>query len=89
MKNKFLVSTIIFILVTSVLTVNYYFKNKQFMSSYVAELNTLTATAEENEKTLKNLNASIDYNSSNEFIEKTAREKLGLVMDDEIIFIEN
>ncbi len=88
MKNKFFIYTLIFILVTSVLTLNYYFKNKEFMSTYVAELNTLDSQIESNEQQLKDLNADLSYQSSSAFVEKIAREKLGLVMQDEIIFIE-
>lgn len=89
MKNKLLLFTIIFVLITSGATLNYYIQNKKFMSSYVAELDSLNSTIEKNEKTLQTLQSNLEYNSSKEFIEKVAREKLGLVMNDEIIFKEN
>ncbi len=89
MKNKFFTFTIVFILITFSLTVNYYFQNKKFMSSFVAEANSLDQTISDNEKLIESLDADISYNSSKEFIEKIAREKLGLVMEDEIVFIEH
>ncbi len=89
MKNKFLTFTIIFVCITSFGTLNYYLKNKNFMASYVQESLDLDKTIEENSKTIEDLNNDINYHSSSEFIEKVAREKLGLVMEDEIVFIEN
>ncbi len=89
MKNKFLAFTIIFICITSLGTLHYYIQNKNFISSYVDESIALDKTINENNEILDNLNSDISYHSSDEFIEKVAREKLGLVMDDEIIFIEN
>ncbi len=89
MKNKFFTFTIVFIIITFSLTVNYYFKNKKFMSTYVAEVNALDQTIAINQQLLESLDADISYNSSKEFIEKIAREKLGLVMEDEIVFIEH
>ncbi len=89
MKNKFLTFTILFICITSIGTLHYYIQNKNFISSYVDESLALDKTIEENNETLQTLDEDIAYHSSDEFIEKVAREKLGLVMDDEIIFIEN
>ncbi len=89
MRNNFFVFSLIFISLTFFITINYYFNNKEFMSSYVSELETLEQTIIENEQLIKDLESDITYNSSKEFIEKTAREKLGFVMPDEIVFIEN
>ncbi len=89
MKNKFFTFTIVFVLITLSLTINYYFNNKKFMSTYVSEVNSLDQTIANNQKLLESLDSDIAYNSSKEFIEKIAREKLGLVMEDEIVFIEH
>ncbi len=89
MKSNFVIPVVLFIAISFVFTANYYFQNKKSMSVYYTELNNLNKTIENNETELNNIKRDIEYNSSQEFVEKVAREKLGLVKDDEIVFIEN
>lgn len=88
MKNNFVVLTFIFMVCISLSTFYYVNKSKEVALTFTTELNTLDSTIEANEKTIAGLKSDIEYHSSKEFIEKTAREKLGFVMPDEIVFVE-
>lgn len=89
MKHNYFIPVMIFICISLVLTLSSYYNNKKSMSSYITQLEELNKTIVENEETLKSLDNDVSYYSSQEFIEMIAREKLGLVKDNEIIFIEN
>lgn len=89
MKHNYFVPVMVFICITFFINLNSYNKNKEFMSSYVAKLDELNTEIASNDELISSLNTDISYYSSQEFIEKIAREKLGLVKDNEIIFVEN
>lgn len=89
MKNNFLLLTIVFMVCISLATLYYVNNSKEVALTFTTELDSLNNTIDENEKTIAGLESDIEYHSSKEFIEKTAREKLGFVMPDEIVFIDN
>lgn len=55
-------------------------------ASYESQKEELTQKLQDEELRSGEINKLKDYVNSTEFIEKMAREKLGLVYDDEIIF---
>lgn len=89
MKNKFLMLTVICMFCITLSTVYYISQTKAKTAVFASELEQLETTIKENERKIEELHSDIEYQSSKEFIEKTAREKLGFVMSDEIVFIEN
>lgn len=89
MKNRFLGMTIIFMLCITFTGLYYVGQNKNIASKYLEEQMSLDNQIKANQKSIDELNTNLEYQASREFIEKTAREKLGFVMKDEIIFIEN
>lgn len=89
MKNRFLGMTIIFMICITFTGFYYVSQNNNIANKYTEEQMTLDNQIKANQKSIDELNSNIEYQASKEFIEKTAREKLGFVMKDEIIFIEN
>lgn len=89
MRNSYLIPVIVLISAVFFATSVFCIKNKKDMNNYYTELSDLNKTIIENSKELERINEDIEYNSSKEYIEKVAREKLGFVMEDEIIFKEN
>lgn len=89
MKHNYFLPVMVFICITFCITLNSYNENKEFMSSYIAQLDDLNAQIDSNNEIIEGLQTDISYYSSQEFVEKIAREKLGLVKDNEIIFKEN
>ncbi len=55
------------------------------LEAEIAEVQSLTSDAEEYNQELQN---QIKYGDEDEYVEKIAREKLNMVMPDEIIFVD-
>lgn len=87
-KQKSLTSIIVicFMLVFSaVVGINYYTQMKVLADLKLEEANLLAKMQEEEHKNVQ-LQSKQDYYASDAYIEKVAREQLGLVMPDEIVF---
>ena len=86
-KRKFNIKTIL----VSVFAVYFLFTfvNQQFqLTELDKNVKTLEKQVEKKQKELKSLNDNEEYYASDEYIEKTAREKLGLIRADETVFVD-
>ena len=65
------------------------FSQQQTLNSYKQEASTYSNQIEEANEKNDDITALKEYMQTDEYIEKTAREKLGMVKDNEILFKES
>jgi len=65
------------------------FSNLNIYNGFKAQISGIRAEIDRAEERKKSLTKDQSYYSSDEFVEKIAREQLGLIRKDEIIFIQS
>ncbi len=87
MKSFRLRFFLIIIFLTTSITFFVVSNNILVLDKYKKEHQQIKKTIKENEEKILALNNHIDFQDTDEFIEKIAREQLGFIKDDEFIFI--
>ncbi len=82
--NIFICFFIVAVMIT--LTTYNILEDREYINQKIEERDMNAARIEAGEKEIERLTKEIEYRGSREFIEKIAREELGFVMKDEIIF---
>lgn len=83
--SKIYIFAYLFFLICFATYVNHYYK---ILNDYNKQINQLSNEIELEKKNNAKLIEQIEYKNSNEYIEKIAREKLGMIKNNEIIFID-
>lgn len=86
-KEKYSFIYFIFILVFTFSGVFYLIYQHNLLISYENQVLSLEELIEDSLEEQKELTSQIEYKNSAEYIEKLAREQLGMVKSDEIVFI--
>lgn len=87
-KAKFLVGGSLFLIVCTVAAYNNY-QMKHEQSRYESRMKELEDKMKEEEKRTKEIEEYRDYVTTDEYVEEVARDKLGLVYDDEVLLKSN
>lgn len=77
-----------FAMVLAVYLVFAMINQQSVLTQNAKEISELSAQKAQTEQTLDDLNDTADVYSSDEFVEKVARDELGLVRPDETVFID-
>ena len=85
--NMIIVGLVVSMLLLLLLYQGYSLKNR--ISVYDNEIASMKAKVEEESLRTQEIDALKDYMETDEYAEELAREKLGMVKDDEIVFMES
>lgn len=89
MKNKYsLLKKIVFILI-SIYAIVTFINQQKILNNYTSQVNTLKVEIAEAKERQEQLNSEKENVNSLEYIEALAREKLGMYMPNEKVYVDN
>lgn len=89
MKNKYsLLKKIVFILI-SIYAIVTFINQQKILNNYTSQVNTLKVEIAEAKERQEQLNSEKENVNSLEYIETLAREKLGMYMPNEKVYVDN
>lgn len=87
-RVKHLVGMILVLAIGSVAAYKGY-RTKQVLAEYQSRMNELNTKIEEEQKRTEEIEEYKEYVTTDEYVEEVARDKLGLVYDDEVLLKAN